>query len=146
MESRNHLLEDGQALRRHESDLRGDGIDDLNPAALEIPRRLLGQLGIPLDLPDVQDEMLALLEPQLPQSLPQSVRHHMVITAHVDDPDAMAARRRLPPDDVRSGEQADGDDGREGRAHHRVGRVPGKHAGDSRSVVGPMQPSDGSAC
>jgi len=64
---------DGHVFRHalgRESDRCGHRIDQVDPIPLELPRRRLYRLEIPLDIADVEDDLLALLESQLPETLP----------------------------------------------------------------------------
>jgi hypothetical protein len=98
---------DGGASRRplrRDRDLRRDDVDEVDPPALQVPRRLLGRRRI-LDPPDVQRELLAFLEAQLSEALPHAVRHRMVVAVDVDDPDSLDATGRLAWSIVRLGDE-----------------------------------------
>src|SRR5262249_36194193 len=89
----------------------GNGVDEDDFPAFEIPRRRLDRLQIVLGFPDVQDEVFSLFQPELPESLPQSVDHHLVFAAEVDDPNARDIPGRLTLGGKRPGE---GDPSRQG--------------------------------
>jgi hypothetical protein len=85
-------------------------VDEVDLLSLELPRRRLDGLRIALCVPDVQNVVFALFEPQLPEPLPQFVDHHLIHTAVVDDPHAIDVPGRLPAGGVWRDERAQGED------------------------------------
>src|SRR5262249_31919941 len=91
-----------------ERDGRADGVDEVDVPAFEIPGRRLDHLQLALGVPDVQNEVGALVEPLLPEPLSQSVDQYLILAAEVDDPHARDVPGRLPPGGERRDERAEG--------------------------------------
>src|SRR6266700_3743501 len=84
-EPRNHLRR-LLGRKRHRA---ADCVDQVDFLTFEIPRRLLHRLQIALAFADVKDELLPLLEAQLPETLPEPLDGSHVRTALQDDSDAI---------------------------------------------------------
>src|SRR5262245_27662807 len=92
----------GRMLRR-DCDGCGDCVNEVDFLSLEIPRRLLDGLQI-AGRPNLQDNVFALFQPQLPESLPKPFDQTLVRTALMTDSHASDVTQSLTRGRARRGE------------------------------------------